>query len=322
MVLKKFYDPPIGSWPRIYFASRRVGETDCVFYIDSFAGTAVGALAKLHGKKLVFRPNDCLFSLGLQVFHSYSRVKGMLMLVYACVFERLASKMADVILASSGEEASTLERLYGTRGKTFVIPPGSECEPGKEYSSVRPKHGFGENQPVILFLGTGDHFPNRLAIQFIEDILAPFIEREVPEARIMIVGRNTEEFRNRIRTKNVLVVGEVPETGPYLASADLGIAPMTIVGGVNAKVIEYLCGGLPTVATGVSVKAFGQARGLFASDIDHFCETVSAVIKDVDRLKSLRKETREQALRDYSWESIGSQVTLILNSLLRRTNEY
>jgi glycosyltransferase involved in cell wall biosynthesis len=269
----------------------------------------------MQGKKVVLRPNDCIFSVGLQTFSSYSKLEGLLMLMYATVFERLVLKLADAVLAPSRDTASTLERVYGVGEKTYVIPPGSEREPGETHNSIRCEYGFTEEQALIILLATGDNFRNRAAIQFTQETLAPFLEREAPDARIMIVGRKTEEFRDKIKTRNLVIVGEVPATGPYLESADLAIAPMTIVGGVSAKVIEYLCSGLPTVATESSIRTIDQRQGVIVSDLHNFCQDVSTAIRDVQALRSLRNAIRQEALKNYSWDNIGSLTTRIIDSL-------
>jgi len=311
---EKLYYSLAAFSPKIYFISKRIAQAEYALCIDAYCAFMIGPLSRIEGKKFVLRPNDCHFSMGLQTFCSFFRVLGILML-FGSIVEKLVSKYAQLILVPSAETASLFERYYGVRSTVYVSPPGSEAENGNHEFSVRREIGMMEDQPLVVFLGTGDNFANQVSIRYILNRLAPFLEKEIPMTKIMIIGDKTERFRRDVKTSNVYVIGGVEEIAPYMEAADLAIAPVEIMGGVSAKIIEYLYRGLPVVATTFAAKTVNQRLGVFRTGMDSFHLAVANIIKTIQDVRILRERIRQEALATFSWKKIGFDVKTLLDSI-------
>jgi glycosyltransferase involved in cell wall biosynthesis len=93
----------------------------------------------------------------------------------------------------------------------------------------------------------------------------PQIRRAHPMAQFHVVGRApTAEVRRLDGRGGVRVWGEVPDVKPFLASADLVMAPLTIARGVQNKVLEAMAMARPVV---LSAEA---ATGIDAANNVHF----------------------------------------------------
>jgi len=306
--LTRVYNSLVAFSPKLYLFSKKIVDANYILCVDTFCGFTISLLAKVEGKPLIFRPNDSLLSFGLQLMAQRSRILGILMVAYGALVEFVVSRLSDLILASSRKIMYLFQSYYGVRGKICVCHIGTEArKSGKNRVDVRKELGIPQGDLVVLFLGAGDWLPNQLAIEYIQKTLAPFLAAEKSEVLLMIVGRGTERFRNSITTNNLVIVGEVPDISPYLEAADLGIAPMPVMGGQSSKVIDYLCAGLPVVATNEVAGTVEPQVGLFVSDIEHFHIAVSRLLKEETNLNMAERITSE-SLKHYSWNAIGVQT--------------
>lgn len=306
--LEKIYEAFMALVPLMPLIAKGITNADLFLGIDPYCSPAVALIGKLAGKRFAYRPNDSLWSFGLQIFRYKSRVMGSLMVLYAYFMESFISKMANLILASSKKTMQSFRRYGNVDDKIFVSHTGGETEKADEkFLDLRKELRIPPDHKLLVFLGTGNWLPNRLAIEYSIKVLAPYLGVEVPKASILIVGRGTEEFRSTVETGNVVIIGEVPQIAPYLKGADLGIAPITVMGGQSSKIIDYLCSGLPVVATDIAAETVESQTGLFVSDIEEFPVIVTRLLKKGFHY-DFRKTIRQEALRNYSWGKIGLEA--------------
>ena len=93
----------------------------------------------------------------------------------------------------------------------------------------------------------------------------PAICRAHPQARFHVVGRApVPELLARDGAIGTRVWGEVPDVRPFLAAADVVLAPLAIARGVQNKVLEAMAMARPVLLTGAA------ATGLPGKDGAHF----------------------------------------------------
>ncbi len=311
---KKFYDVISAFDPRLLILSEKIAPSDYVLCVDSYCAIVSGPLARTLGKKLVLRCNDSVLSISSQIFSSFSKMQGLLILLYAFLFENPLLRISHLISVPSRKTKQLFKRYYGLDDNVFVSPPGNEGSSLHAQFSIRKLYGLTSNQPVILFIGTGNWPPNILAIKYIINKLAPFLCKESPDCKIVIVGNHTERFKNSLITDNVIIAGSVDDLGPYLEGSDLAIAPITVIGGVSAKTIEYLCSGLPVIATECVAQTLVPQSGILVSNIDDFHLKVVEALK-TSNLRRMRASIRREALNIYCWRDIGIDFAARVNEL-------
>lgn len=306
--LGKIYEALMALLPFMPLKAKGIVDADLFLGIDPYCSPGVAVVGKLSGRRFAYRPNDSLWSFGFQILHYKSRVMGGFMILYAYFMESFISKMADLILASSKKTMQMFERYGNENDKIFVSHTGSETENvDTELFDLRSKLGVPFDHKLLLFLGTGNWVPNRLAIEYVIKVLAPYLKSEGSKTSILVVGRGTEEFRDMVETGNVVIVGGVPQIAPYLKGADLGIAPLAVMGGQSSKIIDYLCSGLPVVATRIAAETVEPQTGLFVSDIEEFHLNVTKLLGR-EFQHDFREKIRHEALNNYSWQRIGLEA--------------
>lgn len=104
--------------------------------------------------------------------------------------------------------------------------------------------------PVVGFLGAMDYRPNVEGIRWFVEEVWPTVIRDVPKARLLIVGRNpTRSVRRLAETQGVVVTGEVPDVQAYLARCRVVVTPLQIARGMQNKALEAMAARRPVVAT-------------------------------------------------------------------------
>ncbi|HVC62137.1 MAG TPA: TIGR03087 family PEP-CTERM/XrtA system glycosyltransferase [Acetobacteraceae bacterium] len=135
----------------------------------------------------------------------------------------------------------------------------------------------------LVFTARMDYRPNIDAAAWFAGSVLPVLRARRPAARFWIVGAApTPEVRQLAALPGVQVTGRVPDTRPYIAAADVVVAPLRIARGIQNKILEAMAMGRPVVAT---PEAFAGVRAtpgrdiLLASGVD---DTVRNIIDVLD----------------------------------------
>ena len=177
------------------------------------------------------------------------------------------------------------------------------------------------DQPLIVFTGVMDYFPNvDAALYFCEEIF-PLIREALPKVHFSIVGRNpTWRVRKLQHQPQVAVTGSIPDVRPYLQKAMIAVVPLRIAGGVQNKVLEAMAMGLPVVGTS---KAF---QGLHATKTDgiriadepqEFVRQVLLLLKDAQLRRQCSLQARHYVERYHCWEDYGAHLDQLLQTVTR-----
>jgi len=100
------------------------------------------------------------------------------------------------------------------------------------------------------------------------------------------------------------VTGRVPDTRPYIAYADVIVAPLRIARGIQNKILEAMAMGRPVVATPEAFAGVQAQPGrdiLLASGVD---ETVRSIVDVLDgRHADLGAAARRAVETSHRWEA-------------------
>ena len=170
------------------------------------------------------------------------------------------------LFVSEAEEALFRSRLTQPMGcATSAVRNGIDTkffdpaafEPHPELASA--------SGPNFVFTGQMDYAPNIGAALRVMDRLLPQIRAEHPDATFHLVGRApVSQLTKRDGEAGIRVWGEVPDVRPFIAGADIVIAPLEIARGVQNKVLEAMAMARPVL---LSPEA---ATGIDAVDGEHF----------------------------------------------------
>ncbi len=108
---------------------------------------------------------------------------------------------------------------------------------------------------LLLFVGNGGHTPNFDAMTWFCNDVMPHVNSSV---RLRLVGANWPDSLN---AKNVEVIGFVDDLGAEYANCSYVVSPIRFGSGVNGKVAEAYCYGLPMIMSPLAADGCGIAQG-------------------------------------------------------------
>jgi len=154
---------------------------------------------------------------------------------------RIARRFAHALVCTAGERRDFVQLFPGIA----VALVGN----GVDLDYFRSS-GEAKRPRSIVFTGVMDYFPNIDAVRWFCDEILPDVQAQIPEATLTICGnRPTAAVRRLAQRRGVTVTGWVPDTRPYLDSAEVFVAPLRLARGVQNKLLEALAMGLPCVAS-------------------------------------------------------------------------
>jgi sugar transferase (PEP-CTERM/EpsH1 system associated) len=160
-------------------------------------------------------------------------------------------------------------------------------ENGVDLERFSPAQSFARPYPEgiasIVFTGTMNYWPNVEAVNWFVDHVLPIVRRNCPRAHFYIIGDKPSRAVLRLRRNpDVTVSGRVPDIRPFIAHADVAVAPLRIARGIQNKVLEAMALGRPVVATLEAFEGVRAAPGhdlLVASGPTDMAQSILAVLE-------------------------------------------
>jgi len=236
--------------------------------------------------------------------------------------------LADVIISPSEGFALENETLRKHKKKVVVIPNGinfAEFELPQSKEECRRELGLPQDKKILLFLG--NPHPNKGLEVLLRAMVR--IAGDVPESKLVIVGRGTEEARMR-SVAGELGLGESVEFAGFASgvrknmfyrAADIFVLP-SFYDIFPLTTLEASIFGLPLVVSDIG--AFGgfvdgDYNGLItkAGDSEDLARQLTDILLNDDLRLRIGKNARER-VEDYSWAKIAERTEDLYKSLLSR----
>lgn len=151
-------------------------------------------------------------------------------------------------------------------------------DPDNRFDSPYAASDGQRERPVVVFTGAMDYWANVDAVQWFVREVWPRVRAGDPHARFFIVGSNPAPAVRELETSaGVHVTGRVPDVRPYLAHADVAVAPLRIARGTQNKVLEALAMARPVVCTRAAASGldFPEGEGFRVhDDAERFADAV------------------------------------------------
>jgi glycosyltransferase involved in cell wall biosynthesis/aminoglycoside phosphotransferase len=235
------------------------------------------------------------------VYEFHDHEPGLLRALGACgaeeaaVLQAAAVQAADGVVTFTDRDARTAEQLGAAA--VHVLPCG--VEPGPV---PRPRPA---PERRIVFVGNLYYEPNRQAVQWLHDVLAPAMPDGVV---IEVAGRYPSSLRglgDRLRLR-----GPVYDLRALLETATLAIAPLAAGGGMKLKVADYAAAGLPVVGTAEAFVGFADIeQWAVCGELDELPEHVSALLADEVCRRRLGKRGRRVIEQHYAWSTLAASAS-------------
>jgi glycosyltransferase involved in cell wall biosynthesis len=141
----------------------------------------------------------------------------------------------------------------------------------------------GPDTRHVVFLGRMAYQPNRLGAEWLLEQVWPLVTAAAPDARLTIIGADTEHLRIPTAATGVHLAGEVIDIAPMLASAAVSVAPVPYGSGTRMKIVEAFAWGIPVVSTSVGAEGLDVTDGttiLLADDPSGFADAIVRLLTE------------------------------------------
>jgi polysaccharide biosynthesis protein PslH len=174
--------------------------------------------------------------------------------------------------------------------------------------------------PTLLFSGTMGYAPNAEGIAWFVRECWPRVRAGVPEARLLVVGRDPGPRVLRLGGEpGVEVVGAVESMLPYFERATAVVVPILAGGGTRLKLLEGLAAGRAVLSTSTGAEGIELEAGrhaLLADDGGELAEAALRVLTDTALRERLGREGRALVEERYDWRVLGDRFADVLASVV------
>jgi glycosyltransferase involved in cell wall biosynthesis len=136
-----------------------------------------------------------------------------------------------------------------------------------------------DGAPVAGFIGTGTWAPTREALRRLVTSVWPRIHERVPDARLCIAGRGTEQLVPHGK-HGIEALGEVPSAAQFMQGLSVLVYPLGRGSGMKVKVLEAIASGVPVVTTPEGCEGIDAGAGAIVATKDDDLAAAAASLLD------------------------------------------
>ncbi len=225
--------------------------------------------------------------------------------------ERIAARESDRILAITPEEEEWYKSLGAARAGVLPLRGLSQC-------FRRPQHTEKDVLDVVFLSSNYSMGHNRDAALFLLREVIPLLRTRAPGAFCFhLTGKKFPADWNRYMGDDVRLVGFVPDLGAFLAGMDIAVSPWISGHGMQQKVFEPLCRGLPLITHKTAGYPFHDGEHvLLGQTAEDYVEHLMA-LRSAPRRQKLAEAAYARAQELFSQEAVERIVREAIESVLR-----
>ena len=170
----------------------------------------------------------------------------------------------------------------------------------------------------LVFVGSLSWFPNLDGIQFFAEEIFPAILNEVPDAKLIVIGKKTNRKIKLKYSHHIIMTGFVEDIRPIVSKAGVYIVPLRVGGGTRLKILDALSMGKAVVSTSIGCEGLEVTHGkniLIADDPEGFAKQTINLLRHPDLATRMGREGRKLVETTYDWKIIAKKMNRVYNSM-------
>lgn len=230
--------------------------------------------------------------------------------------KQLAPQVKNIVCVSALDAAHF--RGLAPDSKIWPIPNGILRKDAG--TSINPQV---KDPSAMIFTGDMSYVPNIDAVTWFAEQILPFILKEVPQARLDIVGRDPKaEVLNLHRHPNIDVKGHVPDLAVSIAEAGFYILPMRLGSGIRSKLFDVFPLEKAIVTTSIGAEGLELQHNvncIIADSAQDFADLCVRLLKNENERHRLGQAVGRLATETYSQENITRLVRKTVMEILEES---
>jgi len=179
---------------------------------------------------------------------------------------------------------------------------------GVDLDYFSPAHNSGNPYPIgnrtLVFTGAMDYWANvDAAIWFASEVF-PHLRVKFPDVCFYIVGSRPTAEVLALANESIIVTGSVPDVRPYVAHAEISVAPLRIARGIQNKVLEAMAMAKTVIVSPQALEGIDaeiNREVILANNAAEFVSCIAAQLIQPDA--KLGQAARKRMIQNYSWEN-------------------
>lgn len=224
--------------------------------------------------------------------------------------ENLLKKIhfSKITFVSSKDMQYMIDEKVIDKDRACLVPVGADIQ---DITAV------SHDEKNIIFVGKMSYGPNIEAAKWFVKKIFPRIKKNIYNAKFYIVGKDPTEEVEKLRAKDIIVTGMVPDIKKYYEIADLVVLPLKNGGGVKIKLLEAISYNKPIVSTSVGVEGtYFESNYIPVSDEpEQFAKLCKRILND--KKVYPEKEVYTYFKKNYTWSSIGVKYEQCLKEVIK-----
>jgi glycosyltransferase involved in cell wall biosynthesis len=207
--------------------------------------------------------------------------------------------LAAVVVVTENDAATVRELAPGA--PVAVVPNGVDAGP--------PPTPIPDGVPVIGFHGVFDSQANVDAARSLVTQILPQVRRELPDTRVLLVGRRPPLSVRQLVGRGVELRADVADVRCELDRMTVHVDWMTSGAGIKNKVLEAMAAGRPVVTSASGAAGIGAGPGvIIASDATAAAGEIVRLLSDPVAAAALGAGGRERVTTEFSWETTAAAL--------------
>lgn len=157
----------------------------------------------------------------------------------------------------------------------------------------------------ICFIGSMNYLPNQDAVINIVRNIFPLIKKQIPDAKLHIVGALPPPNILALASEDIIVTGFVDDLEGYISDSCLALAPIRVAAGIQNKVLISMGCGLPVVISSRIAKAIPELQNginsIICDNPDQIADECVRLMQDKKLRMSVSKAGYDVVCNHYSW---------------------
>ncbi|PSB24807.1 glycosyltransferase [Stenomitos frigidus] len=178
-------------------------------------------------------------------------------------------------------------------------------------------------EPTLMLLGAYHYYPNINAANFLIENVFPIVRQQLPEARLIIAGKQPENIRTyRSNPPGVEFTGFVDDLDALYCRSRVVCCPILSGGGTRVKLVEAAAYGKPIVSTRIGAEGlvFKDGQDFVQRDEPQaFAAACVALLQNDDRCGRLGASARVTAIKHYDRANIVHSIRRSMQQALGLT---
>jgi glycosyltransferase involved in cell wall biosynthesis len=159
-------------------------------------------------------------------------------------------------------------------------------------------------EPFSVFhIGAMDWLPNIEGVKWFLNTIWPLVITQHPNAKLYLAGKNMPAWLSQLKTKNVIVKGEVENAADFMNSKSIMIVPLLSGGGMRVKIIEGMMLGKTIVSTAIGAEGINytnQKDIVIANTPKAFAEAIINCIINTKFCNDIGSNAKKLILSEYN----------------------